>query len=98
MKEMAMSPQQHVFGHSKLLDLPKYCLECEYCFACHGECLKHRFETTPDGEYGLNYMCKAYKMFFSWVNPYMQYMGDEFPGEKAACQRHALDEKIQAVF
>ncbi|HJZ40376.1 MAG TPA: anaerobic sulfatase-maturation protein [Bacteroidales bacterium] len=74
---MAQSAQQYTFGQNKLLKLPAYCVGCEYRFACHGECPKHRFETTPDGERGLNYLCSAYKMFFSYVHPYMQYMGDE---------------------
>ena len=57
-------------------------MDCEYRFACHGECPKHRFTRTPDGEEGLNYLCKAYKMFFSYVHPYMQYMGDELTAQR----------------
>ena len=43
-------------------------------FACNGECPKHRFMRTPDGEEGLNYLCPAYKMFFHHVDPYMRTM------------------------
>lgn len=82
LKEMALSAQQYTFGQAKLLDLPKCCMDCEYRFACHGECPKHRFVKTPDGEDGLNYLCKAYKMFFSYVHPYMQYMGDELTAQR----------------
>jgi len=77
LKSLARSSGQSAFGQSKLTSLPNYCIKCEYRFACHGECPKHRFDTTPDGEPGLNYLCKAYKMFFSHVHPYMQFMGDE---------------------
>jgi uncharacterized protein len=77
MIRMIQSPDQLTFGLKKLESLPRHCIECEYRFACHGECPKHRFNTTEEGEYGLNYLCKAYKMFFSHVHPYMQYMGDE---------------------
>ena len=80
---MAQGAQQYTFGQNKLLKLPAYCIHCEYRFACHGECPKHRFENTPDGERGLNYLCKAYKMFFSYVHPYMQYMGDELAAKRA---------------
>ena len=74
---MIQCQEQYNFGTQKLERLPKYCIDCEYRFACHGECPKHRFETTKDGEHGLNYLCEAYKMFFSHVHPYMQFMGDE---------------------
>jgi uncharacterized protein len=82
-RAMAQSAQQYTFGQNKLLKLPAYCIGCEYRFACHGECPKHRFEITPDGEYGLNYLCRAYKMFFAYVHPYMQYMGDELAARRA---------------
>jgi len=82
-RAMARSAQQFTFGNNKLLKLPAYCIDCEYRFACHGECPKHRFEVTPEGEKGLNYLCKAYKMFFSYVHPYMQYMGDELAAKRA---------------
>ncbi|MBN2482447.1 MAG: anaerobic sulfatase-maturation protein [Bacteroidales bacterium] len=82
LKEMALSAQQFTFGQDKLLKLPDFCMDCEYRFACHGECPKHRFTQTPDGKEGLNYLCKAYKMFFSYVHPYMQYMGDELTAKR----------------
>jgi uncharacterized protein len=72
--EMAQSPAQQKFGLDKLATLPKYCRECEVRFACNGECPKHRFIQTPDGEPGLNYLCAAYKQFFSHVDPFMQTM------------------------
>jgi uncharacterized protein len=82
-RAMAQSARQYTFGNNKLLKLPAYCIGCEYRFACHGECPKHRFEYTPEGEYGLNYLCPAYKMFFAYVHPYMQFMGDELSAKRA---------------
>src|SRR6185312_17094282 len=67
---------QQKFGNDKLDKLPKYCRECEVRFACNGECPKHRFIKTPDGEEGLNYLCPAYKRFFSHIDPYMRTMAD----------------------
>ncbi len=68
------SDQQVKFGNDKRDTLPKYCRKCEVRFACNGECPKHRFIKTPDGEEGLNYLCAGYKHFFNYINPYMNFM------------------------
>ncbi len=72
--EMVNSPAQRKFGADKQTTLPKYCRECDVKFACNGECPKHRFLRTIDGEPGLNYLCAAYKRFFHHVDPHMQRM------------------------
>jgi uncharacterized protein len=72
---MVNSPEQLRFGNDKAETLPKYCRECEVRFACHGECPKHRFIRTPDGEPGLNYLCAAYKKFFHHIDQPMKTMG-----------------------
>jgi len=74
--DMVDSPQQQAFSNAKSTTLPKYCRECDVRFACHGECPKHRFLKTPDGEEGLNYLCAGYKAFFRHVDPYMKQMTD----------------------
>ena len=71
---MARGAQQQTFGNEKLTTLPRYCMECPVRFACNGECPKHRFLFTPDGEPGLNYLCAGYKRFFAHVDPYMKAM------------------------
>jgi uncharacterized protein len=72
--EMVNSEQQTKFGSDKSDTLPNYCKTCEVRFACNGECPKHRFAHTPDGEAGLNYLCPAYKRFFNHIDPYMKMM------------------------
>jgi len=72
--EMVASPEQVKFGTDKRDTLPQYCRQCEVRFACHGECPKHRFIRTPDGEWGLNYLCAGYKKFFTHIDPYMKTM------------------------
>ncbi len=72
--EMVRSPQQVKFGNDKFDSLPRYCRECEVRFACNGECPKHRFIKTPDGEDGLNYLCPAYKKFFNHIDAAMKMM------------------------
>jgi uncharacterized protein len=74
---LVSSPQQSKFGQDKLDTLPRYCRECEVRFACNGECPKHRFIKTPDGEDGLNYLCAGYKLFFQHIDPYMRFMAEE---------------------
>jgi len=74
--------QQTAFGRAKRDSLPAYCQNCDVRFACNGECPKHRFMTTPDGEPGLNYLCPAYKQFFHHVAPYMEFMGRELLNQR----------------
>lgn len=73
--DMVASAAQRKFGTDKRDTLPRYCRECDVKFACNGECPKHRFLTTPDGEPGLNYLCAGYKKFFRHIDPYMREMG-----------------------
>lgn len=73
---MATSPKQQAFGDHKSSSLPSYCRSCEVRFACHGECPKHRFLRTPDGEDGLNYLCAGYRRFFNHIDPYMKTMAE----------------------
>lgn len=75
--EMAHSEEQRRFGQQKRDSLPSMCRSCSVRFACHGECPKHRFATTPDGEPGLNYLCAGYKHFFEHIDPFMRYMAEE---------------------
>ena len=77
------SAQQRKFGLDKRDTLPRYCRECEVRFACNGECPKHRFTRTPDGEEGLNYLCAGYKKFFHHIDPYMRFMAEELQQRRA---------------
>jgi uncharacterized protein len=84
--EMVNSQQQIKFGNDKSDTLPRYCRECEVRFACHGECPKHRFISTPDGDPGLNYLCAGYKLFFNHVAPHMNTMGELLRRQQAPAQ------------
>ena len=80
--EMMYSERQQVFGKNKQNTLPKQCKECEFLFACNGECPKNRFITTSNGEPGLNYLCKGYYQYFNHVAPYMDFMKRELLAER----------------
>ncbi len=83
---MVASEQQRKFGDDKLDSLPGYCRQCEVRFACNGECPKHRFIKTPDGEAGLNYLCPAYKRFFNHIDPYMRTMAELLANRRPAAE------------
>jgi uncharacterized protein len=76
MIELIASEKQRQFGQAKLETLPQYCRDCEVRFACNGGCPKNRFITTPDGEFGLNYLCAGYKLFFNHIDQYMKIMAN----------------------
>jgi uncharacterized protein len=75
MLDLVESDRQRRFGLDKRDTLPRFCLECDVRFACHGGCPKDRFTATPDGEPGLNYLCPGYKLFFHHVDAPMRQMG-----------------------
>ena len=67
-------PEQLHFGRAKRTGLTRQCQECEYLFACWGECPKNRFGYSLEGEPGHNYLCKGYYQYWDHVAPYMDYM------------------------
>ena len=75
--EMMYSEREQSFGDAKMNSLPCQCLECQYLFACNGECPKNRFAHTSDGQPGLNYLCEGYHQFFEHVAPAMDFMKRE---------------------
>lgn len=76
MAEIIVSDKQRKFGQDKWDTLPQVCRKCDFLFACNGECPKNRFVETPDGEPGLNYLCKGYKFFFQHADPAMKIMAE----------------------
>lgn len=81
--EMMYSDREFSFGNSKYTSLPQQCKQCEFLFACNGECPKNRFARTKDGEAGLNYLCEGYRQFFGHVAPAMDFMKGELEAGRA---------------
>lgn len=73
-KTMMASSTQVKFGTDKRANLPLKCARCKWLFACNGECPKHRFNRTENGDTGLSALCEGYSAFFSHVAPYMEQM------------------------
>jgi uncharacterized protein len=91
MVDLVGSEQQWRFGSVKA-DLPRYCLECDVRFACHGGCPKDRFVHTPEGEPGLNYLCSGFKSFYHHVDRPMRLMSELLRQGKAPSEIMALDD------
>ncbi len=68
--EMMNSKQQQEFGRAKKDKLNQKCRECKYLFFCSGGCPKNRI-IDAGGEYKLNYLCEGYKLFFDYIDPFM---------------------------
>ncbi len=102
MIELVASEKQVKFGQDKYDALPKYCLECDVRFACHGECPKNRFLLTPDGELGLNYLCAGFKHFFHHVAFPMKLMAGllrrNHPATDVMALMAAEDDKWEQLF
>ncbi|MDR3218884.1 MAG: anaerobic sulfatase-maturation protein [Dysgonamonadaceae bacterium] len=79
---MMYSERQLKFGTDKYDTLPQQCRNCEYLFACNGECPKNRILPTADGESGLNYLCEGYYKFFKHVAPSMDFMKNELINQR----------------
>jgi len=65
---MVFSEQQRKFGFDKSRSLPRQCRECQFLFACNGECPKNRLIRTHDGEPGLNYLCSGLQNFWGHID------------------------------
>ena len=76
------SDKQKRFGEFKLTSLPFYCRSCDVRQMCNGECPKNRFINAPDGESGLNYLCRGYKAFFTHCHPFVDAIASAWKSQK----------------
>ncbi len=82
LSDLVGSGKQMKFGLDKKMNLPEYCKKCEFLFVCNGECPKHRFIESPEGEPNLNYLCKGYKYFFNHISLPMDFMVNELNNKR----------------
>lgn len=76
LRQIATSDRQRRFGLNKRNALPSKCIACRYGHLCHGECPKHRFSQTDNGDTGLSALCSGYYMFFEHTSSRMLQMRD----------------------
>lgn len=74
--DLAYCDRQFEFGVAKRALLPRECRHCKFYNLCHGECPKHRFICDNTGEYGKNYLCDGYKIFYEHTDGAMKQMKD----------------------
>lgn len=76
------SDRQRNFGKLKTGTLTRQCRECQFLFACHGECPKNRFVRDVYGNPGHNYLCAGYRKFFEHVAADMDFMKAELDAQR----------------
>lgn len=77
--DIAWGKQQRQFGQLKS-NVAKPCLSCDYRFACHGGCPKHRIQRV-EGRWH-NHLCEGYKAIFAHIAPYMAFMARELAQQR----------------
>lgn len=93
LRTLMSSQMQTRFGIDKRNGLPLKCRKCEWFFACHGECPKHRFGRTEAGETGLNVLCDGFRIFYRHISPYMEKMRDLVLSNRPASEiMHSISE------
>jgi len=81
MEEMFNSEEQINFGMNKQRSLPEVCRSCEFLRACGGDCPKHRFLETDNGE-KISYLHDGFLYFFRHVDKHMKFMAEELRNQR----------------
>ncbi|MEX0987012.1 MAG: anaerobic sulfatase-maturation protein [Bacteroidales bacterium] len=81
LEELAKSDVQLKFGLDKRDTLPKECRECEFLKMCGGDCPKHRFVETENGEM-ITYLHDGFLYYFRHVDKYMKLMAEELKNKR----------------
>ncbi|MGK9173525.1 anaerobic sulfatase maturase [Yokenella regensburgei] len=94
--QMANGKQQRKFGLEKG-QVSSLCQQCEWRFACHGGCPKHRIHKMGDRWH--NHLCAGYKAMFSHMDPWMRFMAQQIRQQQppAAVMQVASQIAAQAI-
>jgi uncharacterized protein len=84
--DMVFSPAQVRFGYAKSETLPRHCRECEFLSDCWGECPKNRLLRAPDGEPGVNYLCRGLQRFYRHAVPQAERIAAQLRATRVATQ------------
>jgi uncharacterized protein len=81
LEEMSKSDAQLKFGLDKRDTLPRECRECEFLRMCGGDCPKHRFVETDNGEL-ISFLHDGFLHYFKHVDKYMKLMAEELKNRR----------------
>ena len=97
--DMMYGEQQSRFSALKSKLLPEDCRQCQWLFACHGECPKNRIENrgVRSEELGVrseenrsketaSYLCSGYRQYFAHAAPKMDIMADLYRHGRAPAE------------
>ncbi|MTH45948.1 anaerobic sulfatase maturase [Intestinirhabdus alba] len=73
-EELVNSPKNIAFGHGKLKNISKDCINCTVRSVCNGGCPKHRFNISSDGRPNRNYFCDGFALHLHHALPKMQHL------------------------
>jgi len=91
--DLLESPTQRAFGQAKWDTLASTCQTCEVLRFCHGGCPKDRIIHTPEGKARLNYLCAAYKRFFTHCQPFVTQLSAVWRKESLVQQKQSAQVK-----
>ena len=97
MRDMLWTDRQNQFGRDKADTLTAQCRACRYRFACNGDCPKHRFAMSKDGEAGHSYFCESYTMFFRHAGSRMQDMARAVAAGRPASEAARKARSVKAT-
>ncbi|WP_067515751.1 anaerobic sulfatase maturase [Endozoicomonas ascidiicola] len=95
LNKMVESKQQKKFALEKS-NVGTTCQQCQYLFACHGGCPKHRIHPNTDGT-RQNHLCSGYLKYFNHVAPYMRYMAEQVQIHRSPASVMPIADQIKAA-
>lgn len=79
--ELVKNDKQLFFEQGKKDTLSKQCRDCEFLRLCGGDCPKHRFGRTDDGE-PVSVLCEGFREFFRHSRKHFEYMANEIRNQR----------------
>ncbi len=86
--EIVDGEMQSNFGQAKEKKLTSRCKRCDLLHFCNGGCPAQHFVNLRNEEYGHNYLCEGYRIFFRYIQPYLEAIAQALRNKAPANQYH----------